>query len=219
MVRPSRISSGSGGIRTLSISRSEREWSAGCLPSLGAIGGGSRGTRTHKRPAAAACFQDRSLIQPDGCRQCWLPVKFRGLESNQRPPRSERGVTTSSNCPGIAIGSDCQRTHGLPQIHTFPALPHSLPVCPCLADGQPPSRPRSGRPSNDKARWFSTPGLETPRGVHDRPGVNSAGDRADADSPNARRLASHPGNPDSVVTTRGPSPPRSRALCSGRHRV
>ena len=38
----------------------------------------------------------------------WLPSvvtisspKFRGLESNQRPPRSERGVTTSSNYPGV----------------------------------------------------------------------------------------------------------------------
>jgi hypothetical protein len=28
-------------------------------------------------------------------------AKFRGLESNQRPPRSERGVTTSSNYPGV----------------------------------------------------------------------------------------------------------------------
>ena len=65
------------------------------------MGSGSRGTRTHKRHAAAACFQDRSLIQPDGFRQCWLAVKFRGLESNQRPPRSERGVTTNRNCPGV----------------------------------------------------------------------------------------------------------------------
>jgi hypothetical protein len=40
----------------------------------------------------------------------WLPsldllyldhLQFRGLESNQRPPRSERGVTTTSNCPGV----------------------------------------------------------------------------------------------------------------------
>jgi hypothetical protein len=29
------------------------------------------------------------------------PLQFRGLESNQRPPRSERGVTTTSNCPGV----------------------------------------------------------------------------------------------------------------------
>jgi hypothetical protein len=56
--------SGPGGIRTLSISRSEREWSASCLPSHESI------------------------------------EQFRGLESNQRPPRSERGVTTSSNYPG-----------------------------------------------------------------------------------------------------------------------
>ncbi len=56
------------------------------------MGSGSRGTRTHKRPSAAACFQDRSLIQPDGFRQCWLAVKIRGLESNQRLPRSERGA-------------------------------------------------------------------------------------------------------------------------------
>ncbi len=40
--------------------------------------------------------------------------EFRGLESNQRPPRSERGVTTSSNCPGM---------DDLPHVHeadTFP---------------------------------------------------------------------------------------------------
>ncbi len=30
--------------------------------------------------------------------------QFRGLESNQRPPRSERGVTTNSNCPGVREG-------------------------------------------------------------------------------------------------------------------
>ena len=27
--------------------------------------------------------------------------EYRGLESNQRPPRSERGVTTNRNCPGV----------------------------------------------------------------------------------------------------------------------
>ena len=31
-------------------------------------------------------------------------TEFRGLESNQRPPRSERGVTTTSNCPGVREG-------------------------------------------------------------------------------------------------------------------
>src|SRR6266576_1868861 len=31
----------------------------------------------------------------------WDATKFRGLESNQRLPGSEPGVTTSSNCPGL----------------------------------------------------------------------------------------------------------------------
>jgi hypothetical protein len=29
------------------------------------------------------------------------PLQLRGLESNQRPPGSEPGVTTSSNCPAV----------------------------------------------------------------------------------------------------------------------
>ena len=48
---------------------------------------------------AATCFQDRPLIRPVGFR--WNRTEFRGLESNQRPPRSERGVTTNSHCPGV----------------------------------------------------------------------------------------------------------------------
>jgi hypothetical protein len=64
---------------------------------------GSRGTRTHERPEAATCFQDRPLIRPDGFREGLRP-EFRGLDSNQRPPRSERGVTTVSNCPGVREG-------------------------------------------------------------------------------------------------------------------
>jgi hypothetical protein len=39
--------------------------------------------------------------------------KFRGLESNQRPPRSERGVTTTSNCPGF--GKEDSNLHRLIQ--------------------------------------------------------------------------------------------------------
>ena len=44
---------------------------------------------------AATGFQDRPLIQPDDFHN-----QFRGLESNQRPPGSEPGVATSSDCPG-----------------------------------------------------------------------------------------------------------------------
>ena len=39
--------------------------------------------------------------------------EFRGLESNQRPPRSERGVTTNSNCPGF--GKEDSNLHRLIQ--------------------------------------------------------------------------------------------------------
>ena len=42
-------------------------------------------------------------------------VEFRGLESNQRPPRSERGVATSSYCPGsysISDPSPCSEVRG-----------------------------------------------------------------------------------------------------------
>ena len=43
--------------------------------------------------------------------------QFRGLESNQRPPRSERGVTTSSNCPGVfaSFGKKDSNLHRLSQ--------------------------------------------------------------------------------------------------------
>ena len=45
----------------------------------------------------------------------WLPaivIQFRGLESNQRPPRSERGVTTSSNYPGVVDSGTRIREEG-----------------------------------------------------------------------------------------------------------
>jgi hypothetical protein len=63
-------------------------------------------------PRAATCFQDRPLIRPDGFRE-GLNQEFRGLESNQRPPRSERGVTTTSNCPGF--GKEDSNPHRLIQ--------------------------------------------------------------------------------------------------------
>ena len=45
------MTSGSGGIRTLSISRSEREWSASCLPSHDPVRSNTRGgIQTHMHP-------------------------------------------------------------------------------------------------------------------------------------------------------------------------
>ena len=125
---------GSGGSRTRSILRSKRGWSANCLPSRehshpstqypvwdsnpqapgfkpgrSAIGVPGRfeaeavGLEPTSGSRAATCFQDRPLIRPDGFRED-SRSEFRGLESNQRPPRSGRGVTTTSNCPGVREG-------------------------------------------------------------------------------------------------------------------
>ena len=61
----------------------------------------------------------------------WLPtvhfvpfrsVQFRGLESNQRPPRSERGVTTSSNCPGGKVKPIVKELGAISRIPLFPCV-------------------------------------------------------------------------------------------------
>jgi hypothetical protein len=50
--------------------------------------------------SAATRFRDGLLVRPVDFR--FKLFQFRGQESNLRPPGSEPGVTTSSNCPGIA---------------------------------------------------------------------------------------------------------------------
>ena len=62
---------------------------------------GSRGTRTHKRSVPSPVFKTGSS---SGRMTSVHSIKLRGLESNQRPPGSEPGVTTSSNYPGILLG-------------------------------------------------------------------------------------------------------------------
>ena len=61
---------------------------------------GSRGTRTHKRAVPPPVFKTGSS---SGRMTSVRASKLRGLESNQRPPGSEPGVTTSSNYPGILL--------------------------------------------------------------------------------------------------------------------
>src|SRR3954471_6143016 len=56
-----------------------------------------------------------------------LEPDFRGLDSNQRPPRSGRGVTTVSNCPGVREGGfepppRDSKSGGLP-VSQFPRAP------------------------------------------------------------------------------------------------
>ena len=83
---------------------------------------------------AATCFQDRLLIRPDDFR-CTTLSKFRGLESNQRPPGSEPGVTTSSNCPGSVLSIKTRRAFAKVRGEGFePPLPGSKPGGLPLAD-------------------------------------------------------------------------------------
>ena len=96
---------------------------------------------------AATCFQDRPLIRPDGFRED-LQAEFRGLESNQRPPRSERGVTTTSNCPGF--GKEDSNPHHLIQSQGAYRLADSRvrpagvePACPVWKTGASAARPRA----------------------------------------------------------------------------
>jgi hypothetical protein len=76
---------------------------------------GSRGTRTHNPRLADTCFRDRPLIRPDDFLVLNTLIslrELRGLESNQRPPGSEPGVTTNSNCPAINESLSCDKVRG-----------------------------------------------------------------------------------------------------------
>jgi hypothetical protein len=102
-------------------------------------------------PQAATCFQDRPLIRPDGFREGLRP-EFRGLDSNQRPPRSGRGVTTTSNCPGVREGG------------FEPPPPDSK------SGSLPVSRfPRAPRGSRTRLSDLASPRLTARPGTHQRP--------------------------------------------------
>ncbi len=64
-------------------------------------------------------------------------VKLRGLESNQRPPGSEPGVTTNSNCPGSSSRRDRSRSGQARGEGVGPSSPGSKP------GGLPLTDPRS----------------------------------------------------------------------------
>jgi hypothetical protein len=100
-------------------------------------------------------------------------VKFRGLESNQRPPGSEPGVTTSSNCPGSRLH---KRHAPLVAVHgqvrgagLEPASPGSKPGSLPLAD------PRSNQvPCGNRTRLASLEGWHLCRSAK---GTTSCGGR------------------------------------------
>jgi hypothetical protein len=123
----------------------------------------------------AALKMAREGFEPSGSlvlSESGLPVawraffQFRGLESNQRPPRSERGVTTSSNCPGIELTPNFQRGYVIPLDRTFSmrsssfALIVSILLTDLLTEGRCGSDEFRG--VKQKARWSSTPGHGTP---------------------------------------------------------
>lgn len=70
---------------------------------------GAVGLEPTSGPSPPPRFQDEALIRPVGSLKLAIPA-FRGLESNQRPPRSERGVTTNRNCPGSFLLVSSRRT-------------------------------------------------------------------------------------------------------------
>jgi hypothetical protein len=67
-------------------------------PSCFSSPSGSRGTRTHKRAAPAACFQDRFLIRPDDFRG-----QVAGVGIEPTPPGSEPSIATSSDNPAMDV--------------------------------------------------------------------------------------------------------------------
>lgn len=106
-----------------------------------------RGSRTHRRPGLGRAARPIGVA---GRR-----VQFRGQESNLRPPGSEPGVATSSNCPGVTSASrdGWTRTNVLllPKQAGTPATPHldaaSQPLTrrPCGCDRRVAFFSRDGR--------------------------------------------------------------------------
>lgn len=96
--------------------------------------GGSRGTRTHKR-----CWPPPVFKTGSSSGRMASVVKLRGSESNQRPPGSEPGVTTSSNYPGSC----------------FLSGHHFVPMS-------------SGRRNRTLVSWFKAKGLAISRSPSER---------------------------------------------------
>ena len=130
-----------------------------------------------------------------------LDSEFRGLDSNQRPPRSGRGVTTDSNCPGVREGGlepppPDSKSGSLP-ISRFPraprgsrtrlsdlasprltARPGTHRINDCFECGIGESNPGRLVGSQESCHWtnpadFRRKGRESnPQGLSPRPGSN-----------------------------------------------
>jgi hypothetical protein len=127
-----------------------------------------------------------------------MASKFRGLDSNQRPPRSERGVTTSSNCPGVREGGfepppPDSKSGSLP-VSRFPRAPRGSRTR--LSDlGSPrlTARPGTHQPSHR----LRDRGVE-PRSPGWKPGVvpldQSLKKQAEGEGVEPSRLIARPGS-------------------------
>ena len=111
---------------------------------------GRRGTRTPKRLAPPPVFKTGSS---SGRMPSVVFHKLRGLESNQRPPGSEPGVTTSSNYPGSSLSRDTIKSRQARGEGIEPSLPGSKP------GGLPLADPRSqGVPCGSRTHLASLEG-------------------------------------------------------------
>ena len=110
---------------------------------------GSRGTRTHKRFHTPAVFK---TVSSSG--RMTSVYKLRELESNQRPPGSEPGVTTNSNCSASFVLSTTLANHSGSQSsggrnRTYGLLVQSQASLPTATTPQS-NQQRDGRDSNPR---------------------------------------------------------------------
>jgi hypothetical protein len=111
---------------------------------------------------------------------------------------------------------DSNRRSQAPRACGLARLSHALGGCGRSPTSGGRDLARGSAAAKREGPVVATPGLETPRGVRDRPGVNSAGHGADADSPNNRRAAWRIGRSGLVSDTRRSSQSRPLWTISGR---
>ena len=114
-----------------------------------------------------------------------IAIKFRGLESNQRPPGSEPGVTTSSNYPGSFVSLDTTVASQVRGEGLEPPSPGSKPGSLPLAD--PRSRHQQGVPCGSRTRLASLEGWDLCRSAK-----GTQGGRRGSRTPKAHRSSRPP---------------------------
>lgn len=172
------MTGGSGGTRTLSISRSKREWSADCLPS-----------RKHLRPGPSTQGGSRTHRRP-GLSRAARPLAYLGLarrkpwDSNPRAARGRHLFSRQAPHPAgwlpCAIGPKFRGLGIEPAASAFRARRHDQQQLPRIREGgfEPPppdsmsaslpvSRfPRAPRGSRTRLSDLGSPRLTARPGTH-----------------------------------------------------